>query len=261
MTNMLVEYLDHMGNDLSVVNSARVSFKKKSEWDLECVDEVHHVYRETLSKKDRGLIRFLAKGLTSADLEHYKKQLEFYSFTSTEAEELFNEIREIPTHWTPFAQTSIQLYFKVPIFVARQMNKHQVGFVTNEVSRRYVDDDFEFFQPDYFRKRNPDKKQGSLKEKVDDNHHCSVSYEDWIYDAIKYYEHLLENGVAPEQARMVLPQSMMTEFVTAGNLYNWSRFVKTRRREDAQYEIRWVANEVEKVLLDLFPVSAKELLA
>lgn len=255
---MKVELLDKMGNDLAIVNAARVSFAKEATWEYECVDEEHKVYKPTLSKADQSLIRFLAHGCT---LQEWLDLVETIvpELGAGQAEDLLYEIRNTPIHWTPFAQTAIKFHFKVPIFVARQMNKHQVGFVTNEVSRRYVDSMPDIYIPE-FRERSPDKKQGSQEKIVDNDKECMALYSSAIEKAYNTYLELLKQNVAPEVARVVLPQSMYTEFITTGNLYNWSNFVKTRRRDDAQKEIRWVAQQVEKHLRDLFPISAKELL-
>ena len=213
MSNISVEYIDHMGDDLRVVNAARVSFRKqRTEFD------------DSLEKgSDRNLIRYLA--------EH--------------------------DHFTPFTHPQITMFYSVPIFVARQEFKHVVGFTRNEVSRRYVDDTPEFFVPDSWRSR-PDKsiKQGS----GDDLNPLSEFIAQEVYDecseyAIKSYNQLLSLGAAPEQARMVLPQSMMTSYFITGSLYAYARMVKSRTNPHVQAETTELAEKVAAIIKPLFPVS------
>ena len=199
-----VEYVDHMGSDLSIVNAARVSFGKM-------VTE--------FSEHDERLVRYLAKH----------------------------------NHWTPFAHTSISLRIKCPIFVARQLGKHQVGLVWNEVSRRYVDEEPEFFWPTEWRGKPVNAKQGS------------DGVVDWQVDprcvilALETYESALKHGVAAEQARMILPQNMMTEFIWTGSLAAFSRVYKLRIDPHAQKEVQDVAVMLDKVINPLFPVGWKVL--
>lgn len=213
---MKVEYLDHMGNDLTVVNAARVSFNKR---------------KDTLEGGDYKLIRFLA--------EH--------------------------NHWTPFSHPQIQICETVPIFVARQRFKHMVGFTYNEVSRRYVDDEPEFFTPDSWRSRPEGSvKQGSGSKEVT---HCddyffgehgepiNCVYEDLIRHSKSIYEGMLKAGTAPEQARMVLPQSMYTSYWVTGSLSAWARAYKQRIDGHAQKEIQDLAKQWNDIIQPLFPVS------
>lgn len=229
ITEMKVELIDHMGTDLTVVNAARVSFDKTSEWDYE--DDGLYA-NPLLSDKDTKLIGYLARH----------------------------------NHWSPFAHTSIQLRVKAPIFVARQLVKHQVGGVWNEVSRRYVDSEPEFWFPDQWRGRPEGSiKQGSsgavtLKGYTD----APEEYDDQIYDwfpadlcnlAHCMYDHLLGQGVAPEQARMILPQNMQTEWYWTGSLMFFTRVCKERLAPGAQYETRLVAEQIAEHCAKLFPVS------
>ena len=213
MTKILATYVDHMGTDLSVVNAARVSFGKKSE--LEVVDWVNGRQVYGLSDRDTKLIKYLAKH----------------------------------NHISPFGHCFASFHVKAPIFVARQLVKH--SFLRwNEVSRRYVDDEPEFYVPDVWRGRSADKKQGSAGE---------VKLELPLLaahaTALEQYEDLLEQGVAPEQARMVLPQSTMTEWWWSGSLDAFARMCKLRCATDTQYETRIVADQISRVMGDLFPVS------
>ena len=214
MTNQITAtYIDHMGSDLSVVNSARVSFGKKSSW------ECHDSQTIRLSERDTKLIRYLAKH----------------------------------RHISPFGHCFVSFHVKTPIFVARQLVKHKF-LRWNEVSRRYVDDEPEFYVPDTWRGRSADKKQGS--EGV-----VNLSYNDEDYLGPLWeagndvYQYLLSLGVAPEQARMVLPQSTMTEFYWSGSLDAFADMCNLRCKEDTQYETRLVAQQIDRAMLELFPVS------
>ena len=158
-------------------------------------------------------------------------------------------------HWTPFAHVQVQLRIKAPVFVARQLVKHQVGLVWNEVSRRYVDFTPEFHAPEAWRKRAPNKKQGSLDETIDNDSLLYNSYWDLMTKAEDLYSFMLEKGVAPEQARMVLPQSMMTEWYWTGSLVAFARVVSQRLSEDAQYECRIVAEKIDQLLVNHEPIS------
>lgn len=155
-------------------------------------------------------------------------------------------------HWTPFSQPQVQLRIKMPLFVARQWYKHQVGFTRNEVSRRYVSDTPECYIPVAWRKASPNIKQGSLPDEatVDDWH-----IKDAVASALDAYDYLINSGVCPEQARMVLPQNMFTEFVEVGSLAAYARLYSLRSSEDAQKEIRDYAESVGIILRALFPYS------
>ena len=200
-----VELIDIMGNDLSVVNAARVSYSKtKKSFDI----------------SDEKLIKYLA--------EH--------------------------NHWSPFAHASLQFRIKAPIFVARQLVKHQIGLTWNEVSRRYVDFPPELYKPDSWRGRPKNSKQGSDGE-IELDQTINYSMESAMESCLILYNTLLQKGVAPEQARMVLPQSMMTEWYWSGTLYAFSRVCNLRCKLDTQKETRDVADEMYKICDDKFPYS------
>ncbi len=206
----IVEYVDHMGTDNSVVDAARVSFDKLStSYD---------------SIQNQKLITYLAKH----------------------------------NHWSPFAHTSIKMRFKAPVFIARQLAKHQIGFAWNEVSRRYIDYTPDCWVPDNFRKRATNKKQGSMNEFVN-NPELLLEYKNMCSAALIMYDRLLENGVCPEQARAILPQSMFTEWIWTGSLYAWARMVSLRLHETAQAEVREYATAVSNVCSNLFPISWRSL--
>lgn len=165
-------------------------------------------------------------------------------------------------HWTPFGHTSVTLHFKAPIFIARQLQKHQVGLVWNEVSRRYVDDEPDFFVPKAWRKRPEGSvKQGSSEEEISvleprfEAWGKELSFFNLIALSKRCYESLLDDGVAPEQARMVLPQSMYTEWYWTGSIAAWARIYQLRIDPSAQKEVQGLATELSDVIAPLFPVS------
>ena len=162
-------------------------------------------------------------------------------------------------HWSPFAHCSAQFHIKAPVFVARQLVKHQVGLSWNEISRRYVDTDVEFYEVDKWRGKSKDKKQGAEGTLEDKHGVCQWSKTKIEKAALESYNGLLGAGVAPEQARMVLPQSMMTEWYWSGTLYAFARICNLRCAEDAQYETRIVANLINDECERLFPISWIEL--
>ena len=161
-------------------------------------------------------------------------------------------------HWSPFAHASLQFRIKAPVFVARQLVKHQVGLVWNEISRRYVDYEPELYEPKEWRGRPQNSKQGSDGTvSIDSNEQHRL---DMTMQQCKIiYKALIEKGIAPEQARMVLPQSMMTEWIWSGTLYAFARVCNLRCAKDTQEETREVANEIHKICTEEFPISWKYL--
>jgi thymidylate synthase (FAD) len=208
-------YVDHMGTDLSVANAARVSFGKRSEMDTSDVWGP-----PKLKDKDTKLIRYLAKH----------------------------------KHISPFGHCFASFHVKAPVFVARQLVKHKF-LRWNEISRRYVDHEPEFYQPTEWRGRSVDAKQGSE----------GVTYPDpdiinfYNHTALRSYNELLEHGVCPEQARMVLPQSMVTEWYWSGSLDAFADMCNLRCKPDTQYETQVVAGHIDTEMAKLFPVSWKAL--
>ena len=156
-------------------------------------------------------------------------------------------------HWSPFGHGSMQFAISAPVFVARQLVKHQVGLVWNEVSRRYVDDEPEFYTPTEWRKSAENKKQGSSDETVEYSVLPAYTF------AKQCYENMLRMDIAPEMARMVLPQSMMTEWYWSGTLYAFARVCNLRCKPDAQKETRDVGWGIDKHARELFPASWKAL--
>ena len=161
-------------------------------------------------------------------------------------------------HWSPFAHATLQFHIEAPIFVARQLVKHQVGLAWNEISRRYVDSDPEYFYPDTWRSRPVDKKQGSGDETIvwlDRNQRVGAAVNKVVELANDTYQKMLDAGISPEQARMVLPQNTITEWYWTGSLYAFARVCNLRCKEDAQEETRDVAWGIDKLARDNFPES------
>lgn len=218
-----VEIIDHMGSDLTVVNAARVSFNKMSKWEEEitATQDGFIDVSYSLNEKDKKLITYLAKH----------------------------------EHWTPFAHCYVTLHIKSPIPIRTQFFKHKVGFVENEISRRYVDEPPEFFYPDWCG-RPENKKQGAGdKLDIDSRNKAYLIYSQHMDFAKDAYEGLINLGVAPEQARFVLPQATYTEWYWTGSLAAYARFYKQRSALHAQAEIREYADAIGKIVSLYFPVS------
>lgn len=203
---MQVELIDVFGDDLTVVNAARVSFNKES---------------TSMTSQDAKLIKYLA--------DH--------------------------NHVTPFFHPQARFRLKMPIFLAREWYRHQIGFARNEVSRRYVDSEPECWTPSELRQRDTNKKQGSKHETVPQNAELVCMIEQHNSRSVMLYKQLLSEGVCPEQARIVLPQNMMTEFVETGSLSAYARLYNLRTDPTAQKEIQELATIVGELLSTKFPVS------
>ena len=167
---------------------------------------------------------------------------------SEKDEKLINYLAK-HNHWSPFGHASVQLHIKAPVFVARQLVKHQVGLVWNEVSRRYVDDEPEFFIPDQWRSRPENSKQGSGEEIIIYNIESTMQF------VKQTYQNLLKANVAPEMARMVLPQNMYTEWYWSGTLMAFARVCNLRCKDDTQFETQHIADCIDWHLHEKFPVS------
>ena len=206
-----VTYVNHMGNDMTVVNAARVSFAKESTWD----DYNSETEQYVLKDKDSKLVHYLA--------DH--------------------------GHYSPFGHCFASFHVKAPVFVARQLVKHKF-LRWNEISRRYVDSEPEFYEPSEWRGRSEDKKQGS-----DGTVAIYMDQEMQWHRQLTAYTNLINNGVCPEQARMVLPQSMMTEWYWSGSLDAFAGMCKLRCKSDTQAETQEVAWKINHTMEGLFPVS------
>jgi thymidylate synthase (FAD) len=215
-------YIDHMGSDLTVANAARVSFGKTSEME----DDPWGPPK--LKKKDDKLIRYLAKH----------------------------------KHISPFGHCFASFHIKAPIFVARQLVKHKF-LRWNEISRRYISDEPEFYVPDVWRKASADKKQGSegqittscVLDYAGEHTHPRFAADDVHEYTFVIYRNMIAAGVAPEQARMVLPQSTMTEWYWSGSLDAFADMCNLRCKPDTQAETREVAKQIDHKMIELFPVS------
>ena len=164
-------------------------------------------------------------------------------------------------HWTPFAHAFLSFRIKAPIFVARQLVKHQVGLAWNEVSRRYVDDEPEFWFPEVWRGKPVNAKQGSSDVEIYENNLLQKDFiKGTIKDCLDLYLELIDDGVAPEQARMVLPQNTMTEWIWSGSLAAFARVCKLRLDPHAQQETQDVAFEIDRLVPETFKYSWKALL-
>lgn len=160
-------------------------------------------------------------------------------------------------HLSPFGHCFASFHVKAPIFVARQLVKHKF-LRWNEISRRYVDEEPEFYVPEVWRGRSADKKQGSEGEITDDNKWSNIS--EWLnFEVLRVYKSMIEQGVAPEQARIILPQSTMTEWFWSGSLDAFAAMCRLRLKEDTQYESRVVAQQIDKHMQEYFPESWKAL--
>ena len=213
---MEAKLIDVMGTDLTVVNAARVSFNRESFYNF-------------------------SEGF--ADLEEIDARLIKY---------LANH-----NHFTPFTHCTITMRECVPIFVARQRFKHVIGFSYNEISRRYVSYEAETYTPNEWRKAALNKKQGSSDETVDINPSNQIVdiYQQAVDSSLWTYDRLIQKGVCPEQARMVLPQSTYTEYYVTGSLYAWARAFNLRSSSDAQKEIQDLAWKWDEILMEKFPYS------
>ena len=222
-----------MGSDLTVCNAARVSFAKETEWGIDedaksrLEKTGSHFAQEdiqTLKDGDRKLIRYLAKH----------------------------------NHWTPFAHPQITLRIKAPVSIRTQFFKHKQGFVENEISRRYVSFEPEFYTPSWRGKPTDGAKQGS-DDFISLDNEVQQNYNNALKLCMYTYNELLRSGVAPEQARFVLPQGMYTEWYWTGSLAAYARFYKQRKDEHAQWEIREYATAISELIQPLFPESWKNL--
>lgn len=213
-----VTLIEYMGSDLRVIDSARVSFNKQSSWDSNCMN---WDAPPKLKPKDAKLVNYLAKH----------------------------------KHWTPFSHCMVTLQLKMPVFIRAQWFKHTVGFTRNEVSRRYVNNPPEFWHPEEWRMKAADKKQGSSEAVYDGKCSFSYHYKEICKEALETYDAMIEEGIAPEQARMILPQSMMTEFYETASLAAYARLYGLRSSPDAQKEIKDYAERVGDIIRPLFPVS------
>ncbi len=197
------------------------------------------------------LIDSMGSDLTVVNAARVSFAKESYEFSDKD-EKLINYLAK-HDHWSPFGHCSMQFRIKAPIFVARQLVKHQVGLVWNEVSRRYVDDEPEFYVPNEWRLKADNKKQGSSDETIEYNLGSTLEF-------IKTtYQNMLKENIAPEMARMILPQNMYTEWYWSGTLMAFARVCNLRCKDDTQKETQVIADLIDFNAVDLFPISWKAL--
>jgi thymidylate synthase (FAD) len=272
------------GSDLGIVNAARKSFGRRSEWDYvhpdgtvwNKIDEVQSYYAidddgvktwvtRQLKDKDKRLLEFLARGMTAADFDEFCDDVALpININRVNLIELLWQWRNTPTHDTPFNHGFFSFEVKAPVFVARHLVKHEY-LIMSEYSRRYITDDVEFYTPEVWRKAAADVKQGSSDESVDfkpfDPYIEDCDLPEGRYSSVEAvcleaYNQMIEKGVAPEQARMVLPQSLMTSWTWSGTLGAFANMCKLRLSSDTQAETREVAEAVYEELKKQFPVAA-----
>ena len=233
-------YVDHMGNDDSIVNAARIS-----------MDKLASMYTP---QQNNQLIKFLALGMSSKDLEKDIELLSIGQLSNQEIKELLFEYKNKATHWTPFAHTAVSLRMKAPVPIRTQAFKHKQGLVENEESRRYISSRPELYIPEFRLKPEGSIKQGSAGIHPD-NYYWQSRYKQDCEYMIDLYEDMLANNVAPEQARFVLPQGCEVNWIWTGNVLAYANFYNKRSDPHAQKEIQELAQQVSNVIAPLFPVA------
>lgn len=262
------EYRDHMGSDLTVVNAARASFGKESEW--EWTDDgggTNDVRR--LKPDDANLIRFLATGYRTKEWDEFLNEVieQARNGGKRGLTEMLHGYKRKPQHWAPFGHPHVQIRVSMPIFLARQFVKHQVGGVWSEESRRYISDEPEVYIPEEpgvyipeeWHTRPEDIKQGS-GGLVKDQKWAAEEAIAVTEEAVNSYQIMVRDlGVAPEEARTILPLNVMTTVVWTGSLLFWSRVVNQRVDGHAQLAAQVLGKQISSIVGPLFPVSWKEL--
>lgn len=219
MSEIKVELLDSMGDDLDVCNAARVSFAKETQWAAMEAGE------GMLAAGDIKLINYLAKH----------------------------------DHWTPFAHTALKFRVSAPVPIRTQCFKHKIGMVENEESRRYISSTPEIYIPEFFRSKPEGSiKQGS-GEKHTDSEYWIDQYRMQTKASVALYNRMLADGVCPEQCRFILPQGAIVNWIWTGNLVSFANFYNKRTDPNAQREVQVVAELVGKEVERIFPVSWKAL--
>lgn len=225
--DILVEYIDHMGSDMRVCNMARQSFGKLKEESQE------------LSEGDVSLLEYLSTGVAKDDRTDYEKMY------------------KASTHWVPFSHCQLSIRVRVPVFLARQLAKHTVGLVLSEESRRYISGGVHYWLPDAVHA----KPEGSIKQGSgtihEDSDYMLAMMKSQTETSIASYEYLLDRGVAPEEARMVLPLNHMVNFSWTGSLVALLRVVKQRQDSHAQLAAQEFANKLKPILLEHFPHASQ----
>ena len=236
------QYIDHMGTDQRIVQVARVSFEN---FDSSLTD-----------KEVFSLLNYLARGMASKDWDAiFESELPSMIHLSNEKRKAFIcKLRHMSTHWTPFAHTAITLKCAAPIPIRTQAFKHKTGFVENEESRRYITSTPKIYLPEFNYKPEGSIKQGSGKAHAL-NEVWQKSYMDSVHHAVQVYKDMLADNVCPEQARFVLPQGAIVNWIWTGNLYAYANYVATRLDSHAQADGYPFAKDIDKICRDLFPMA------
>jgi len=246
MVNITATYVDHYGSDLTTVNAARVSFGKTSLG--ECIE--YDIFRDDPDVIKAAVAHYKSEGfVVTSDVDDWKVVI---------TRPLMGDVKLIKYlakhgHTSPFGHAFASFHVRCPLFVHSQLVKHKFLRV-NTISRRYVDDNIELYVPDQWRSRSVDKKQGSggaMEISLD----SEMLFAATCRNALTTYDSMIAEGVAPEQARMILPQSLFTEFYWSGSLDAFADMCKLRCASDTQYESRVVADQISEKMSELFPVS------
>ena len=239
MNDIRVKYITHAGTDKLVADVARVSFANTQ---FDPLTEA--------SQKDVGLINYLARGLKTSEYDDM--------LTSLQEATDRTQIRNTATHFTPFCHTAITVQCTAPLPIRTQAFKHKIGFVENEESRRYITSTPELYLPESIRAKAVDVKQGSAGEHPNSRYWLNV-YTRQCEEAIALYEEMIANHVCPEQARLVLPQGCMVNWVWTGNVMSFANMFNKRIDPHAQKEVQDLALAIQEVVEPLFPISWKAL--
>ena len=244
-----VEYIDHMGSDLKVVNCARASFDKTSSLGED----------GKLKQADVNLINFLARGYRTAEWDALIDEA-MAAEHADGVEKILRQYKASAVHFAPFCHCSVTLRLTIPVFTARQLVKHQIGMTWSEVSRRYVSDEPSFWFPEVWHTRPEDVKQGS-GEAAMNQQLVQFCASESVENSLESYKALLNAGVAPEEARIVLPLNHMTTVVWTGTLLAWTRVGNQRLDPHAQLATQEAAKGIQDIVKPLFPVSWDALVA
>ena len=244
---MKAVYENHYLSDKDVANFARQSFGKLADQFTE--------------EQNNNLIRFLARGMASGDWEKLITNMLSINLCSKDsdeavvrAKELAVYLRSIPEHWVPFGHPHISIRMQAPVPIARQAFKHKIGLVESEESRRYISSTPTLYMPDAFRSAAASVKQGSGGVHSKSGYYLK-EYEEMCLEAIDMYEHMIADGICPEQARFILPQGVEVNWLWTGSLYAYANFYNQRSDSHAQKEIQELAEQINQIIAPLYPVS------
>jgi thymidylate synthase (FAD) len=240
---MKAEYISHFGSDLDVVNDAKVSFAKAS---------------TEVGDKEIALINYLARGIPSKEFESLIAELANET-SRARVKTIVNDLTKQATHWVPFAHNGIKLRMSAPIPIRVHCFKHKIGFVESEESRRYITNIPELHIPKEFHLRPDNIKQGSSDLVSEHSDYYIKRYKHSCTRAIKLYEEMIKVGIAPEEARYILPQGVIVNWRWTGNLAAFARYYNQRSDAHAQKDDNILAEQVKNIIEPLFPYSWKAL--